>query len=72
MLNHLSSRRPQVLLVGNGINLAFNDPSWENMIQDQLQISGINLQYEDIKRIPPTMQIVIATQDQVNLRLKGI
>lgn len=72
MPNHLSSRRPQVLLVGNGINLAFKDPSWEKMIQDQLQISGINLQYEDIKRIPPTMQIVIATQDQVNLRLKGI
>ena len=31
--------RPQVLLVGNGINLLFGDRSWKKMIQDEMVIS---------------------------------
>ena len=64
--------RTQCLLVGNGINLLFKDPSWEDMIKQELSESKSILNYEEIKEMPATMQIVAATNDQVDRRMKDI
>ncbi len=64
--------RPQVLLVGNGINLLFGDRSWKKMIQDEMVISQAPIVYQDIKPMPATMQIVLATRDRVDERLREI
>ena len=65
-----TGEHPQVLLVGNGINMAFHDPSWENLVKDELAFSKSDLTYEEIQSIPATMQIVLATKDHVDDRLK--
>lgn len=66
----ISSKNPKCLLLGNGINLLFNDPSWKLLITDELKQSHSSLSYEDIKSMPATMQIVVATGDAVNERMK--
>ncbi|MBE5807006.1 MAG: hypothetical protein E7317_01525 [Clostridiales bacterium] len=64
--------RPGILFLGNGINRLFNDDPWDKMIRDQLALSGHRYTWEQIRNIPPTMQIVLATNDQVDARLKQI
>ncbi len=66
------SNRPQCLLLGNGINLLFKDPSWEMLIRDELNKSGCPLPYEEIKSMPATMQIVAATGDTVDNQMKAL
>ena len=66
----IPSNRPQCLLLGNGINLLFNDPSWEMLIRDELERFKCALTYDEIKNMPATMQIVAATNDTVNDRMK--
>ena len=61
---------PQCLLVGNGINRLFGDDSWEAIIKNELKVSGSNLSYSDICDMPATMQIVVATGDKVDNRMK--
>jgi len=66
------SNNPQCLLLGNGINLLFNDPSWESLITDELYHSHSPLSYEEIKGMPATMQVVVATNDCVGSRMKDL
>ena len=61
---------PKVLLLGNGINLLDGEDSWEAVIRDELENSGSDYVYADIRDLPATMQIVIATKDNVEDRLK--
>ena len=74
MLKEIAPRpineRPQCLLVGNGINRSFNDPSWEDMIKNELKYSETDVSYETIQQMPSTMQIVVATADHVDQRMK--
>jgi len=64
--------RRNVLLLGNGINLLYGDKSWETMIREELLVSENSLTWEQIQFVPPTMQIVLATADKVDARLKVI
>lgn len=57
---------PQILLIGNGINLAYKDKSWEEIVRKELSKNSVGLSWEDIKTIPSTMQIVLATKNHVN------
>ena len=66
----IPSNHPQCLLLGNGINLLFNDPSWEALINDELNHFKCDLTYKEIESMPATMQIVVATNDNVDKRMK--
>ena len=68
----MESKRPKILLLGNGINLLFKDQSWEDMIKAELAKSGNHLTWEQIRSVPATMQIVLATNDKVRTQLKDI
>lgn len=70
----VSGQKPTVLLVGNGINLSFpaGIDSWENIIKAELAFSGSRFSYEQIKDMPAPMQIVVATGDHVNTRMKAL
>ena len=68
--NGFPSGKSQCLLVGNGINLLFSDPSWKKLIEEELAQSHSPLSYEEIKGMPATMQIVAATDDDVSNRMK--
>lgn len=63
---------PQCLLLGNGINLLFNKSSWEDLIKAELEASKSIYGYSNIKNMPATMQIVVATNDHVDERLKAL
>ena len=56
-----NGKRPNVLLVGNGINRSFDAASWEELICNALSRNKSHYAYDDIKEMPATMQIVIAT-----------
>lgn len=60
------------LLVGNGINRLFEGASWENLITNEIKESERPFTYEEIKNMPATMQIVAATNDSVNSRMKDL
>ncbi len=62
----LSAAPPQCLLLGNGINRAFADSSWEDIIREELRLTDSSRTYEDIVNMPSTMQIVVATNDNVD------
>lgn len=70
--NGIHSEKPHCLLLGNGINLLFKDPSWEALIEEELLRSNSSLTYEEIKDMPATMQIVVATNDSVGSRMKEL
>ncbi|MBR5407563.1 MAG: hypothetical protein IK111_07955 [Lachnospiraceae bacterium] len=57
-------KRPQVLLIGNGINRSYNGDSWERLIKE---MSG-NLDFKS--SLPMPQQIIVATGNDVNERLK--
>ena len=63
---------PQCLLLGNGINRLFNESSWGKLIEDELKVAKSIYGYNDIKDMPATMQIVVATNDHVDDRLKAL
>ena len=70
----IPGQKPKVLLVGNGINLSFPSgiDSWKDIIKAELVSSGSQLSYEQIKDMPAPMQIVVATGDHVNVRMKEL
>ena len=70
--NGIHSEKPCCLLLGNGINLLFRDPSWETLIKEELLRSNSQLTYEEIIDMPATMQIVVATNDSVGSRMKDL
>ena len=65
-------RRPQCLLLGNGINRSFDDPSWRKIVEDELKASGSQWTWNDISDMPATMQIVVATGDHVDERMEKL
>lgn len=67
---YMLNNRPKCLLIGNGINRYFKEQSWEEMIKEELSVSEQDCSFEDIKNMPSTMQIVVATRDQVDVRMK--
>lgn len=65
-------KKAACLVLGNGINMLFQDVSWKQIIENELDKSKSQLKYEDIKDMPATMQIVAATGDHVSSRLKDL
>lgn len=77
-----------ILLVGNGINQAFEDfndafipkkenwdfkgMSWENIVKQIILNCNSGLKYEDIKNLPMTLQIVTASKDDVKTVMKSL
>ena len=57
--------RPNILLVGNGINRAFDAESWRALICNALSRNMSSYAYDDIKDMPATMQIVVATSNRL-------
>lgn len=52
--------RPAVILLGNGINRAFNKHSWRELIEAALSRNHSPYTYSEISDLPATMQIVAA------------
>ena len=69
---HPIAERPNCLLVGNGINRRFSDPSWEGLIKEAMRVSKPACTYEEISNMPSTMQIVAATADNVSSSMKDL
>lgn len=62
--------RPNVLLLGNGINRAFDFGSWDDLIGD---IQTVNLSEKErwaLKRLPYPLQPVVLTGDHVGTGMK--
>ncbi len=63
---------PKVLLLGNGINRAFGQKSWEDFLDS---IALPEMSEEDrrvMKKIPYPLQVVALSRDGVDEKLKGI
>ena len=65
-------KKNSCLLVGNGINLLFGESAWQDLIVDELKTSHSHLSYEDIREMPATMQIVVATGNKVSTQMKNL
>ena len=63
---------PDILLVGNGINRPFNAESWKDLICNALSRNNSFIAYDDIKDMPATMQIVVATAKKLGSCSDGI
>lgn len=63
---------PNVLLLGNGINRAFAGDSWENIIRTMAEKHKVRYDEERFKGMPFNMQIVAATNDNVNASMKEL
>ena len=63
---------PNILLVGNGINRPFDAESWKDLICNALSRNNSFIAYDDIKDMPATMQIVVATAKKLGSCSGGI
>lgn len=77
-----------ILLVGNGINQAFEKReekfiphkenwefkgmSWESIVKQIIFNCNPDIEYEDISKLPMTLQIVIASKDDVKKTMKAL
>ena len=77
-----------ILLVGNGINRAFEKSgdyfvpkkqnwdfkgmSWESIIKQLSFNNGNDIEYNDISNLPMSMQIITATKDNVDTAMKAL
>ena len=77
-----------ILLVGNGINRAFEKSdesfvakrenwnfegmSWESIIKQLAFNNGNDIEYSDISNLPMPMQIITATKDNVDTAMKAL
>lgn len=72
-----SNNRPQVLLLGNGLNLAYKAKSWEKGIEDIW--NNPKMSYQDVKMIETTekftvpfpLKAVLATNDSLDSTISG-
>ena len=64
-------RRPQILLLGNGLNLAFGDSptSWKNLLEELTVDKYKGKINPDL--LPNTLQIILRTDGEVNSSLKN-
>lgn len=59
---------PQVLLLGNGLNRAYNAESWSDLIERIHTNQKVNL--NTIKKAPFPLQAVLATEDRVDVAIR--
>ena len=61
--------RPQVLLLGNGMNRVYGGASWAGLLQ---KINRTSFTPEEVKSIPLPMQAVLLSEDHVDESLKDL
>ena len=64
-----SGRRPQVLLLGNGLNRVYGGASWAGLLA---RINRTSFTPEQVKGIPLPMQAVLLSNDHVDVSLKDL
>ena len=69
MLRIPHSRRPQVLLLGNGLNRVYGGASWAGLLE---KINRTAFTPEQVKGIPLPMQAVLLSEDHVDDSLKDL
>lgn len=63
---------PNILLLGNGISRTYNAKSWDTIIKDCISKYSASCSFEEIKNMPANMQIVVATNNNVDKELACI
>ena len=61
-----------VIFYGNGINRAFQGDSWEALVKLVANKYECEYSYDDIKKLPFPMQIIIASDDHVDAAMRDI
>ena len=64
----MRKRIPQILLLGNGINRAFNSDSWDDLL-NSIDRRGEKYDIEDY-RCPETLKAILVTEDNVDKALR--
>ncbi len=62
---------PQVLLLGNGLNMAYTGKSWGNVIQELWCNPRVCKEDKMVQQLPYPLQAVLATDDSVDASLKN-
>ena len=62
----MKNRKPQVLLLGNGINRAFNSDSWDQLLNSM----AVNDKIKEY-RCPETLKAILVTGDRVDEALRN-
>lgn len=60
----MKNRKPQILLLGNGINRAFNSDSWDQLLNSMAEEYGVENAKEYI--CPETLKAILVTRDRVD------
>lgn len=63
-------KRPRVLLIGNGFNRTYHMKSWKNLIESVRKKEGVDP--ELLHRLPLSMQVVLATGNQVGESMEEV
>ncbi len=64
----MKKRKPQILLLGNGINRAFNSDSWDDLL-NSIDLREDKYEIEDY-RCPETLKAILITKDNVDKALQ--
>lgn len=65
----LPSEIPKVLLLGNGINRAFESMQWDDLLKG-MSDEGVKADWDHIKTLPYPLMAVVATKDNVGEQMK--
>ena len=60
----MKNGKPQILLLGNGINRAFNSDSWDQLLNSMAEEYGVENAIEYI--CPETLKAILVTRDRVD------
>lgn len=72
-LDYVDMSKPlPVLWLGNGLNRTFEGDSWEKLIMNAAKKCDNKLSFDEIKHLPSNMQIVAATNNNVDEEMKSI
>lgn len=69
MVNKMKDKRPQILLLGNGINRAFNSDSWDRLLNSMADEYGVENAKE--YNCPETLKAILVTRDNVDKALSS-
>lgn len=61
-----------VVFLGNGINRAFNQASWTDLVKNIYEKNNSELPYNEKSSLPMPMQIIVATGDKVDKAMQDI
>ena len=64
-------KKPQVLVIGNGMNRAFGCDSWNNFIKDIAKETSGRTDLPDEMKAPMPMQAIIASKDALDCYFNG-